>query len=209
MRGNTSGLSSFVVSFDARAIQDRDLLTLSCFLAPEGFLERFHGATFYDVLDGTEFKDYTLKPHREDVREELMQLLIPLMNRANLEEKSNEIEEQADSIIEHAFDLRVSCIPEPRERFEIIHYQPGDIFDPTTMRAEDSDGKEVTPPTVEGNHRVKLCVHGCMKVHTVEETSKGVDFLKIMGQPFVDFSGRNDSNGMIISDKACVILDIE
>jgi hypothetical protein len=178
--------------------------------APEQFLETFHAHTFYELLDDADFKEYTLRPHREDVREELLELLVPMMNRVGVSKKVNDIKSQAESMIGHAFDLRASCIPAPGERFEIVHYQPGDKFDPESMRAEGSEGQSIIlTDTDHAQYRVKLCVHGSMIMHSTHETATGVDFLRAMAQPFVETTKGETSNGKLISEKACVILDTE
>ena len=172
-------------------------------------METFHADTFYELIDDADFKECILRPHREDVRGELMELLIPLMNSVGMKEKAKDIEGQADSMIEHAFDLRVTCIPARGERFEITHYQPGDLFDPENMRVENSEGQNIIPPNADKiQHRVKLCVQGSMKIHSAEDTARGIDFLNIMAQPFVEPPEGDRSNGKLISEKACVILDM-
>lgn len=143
-----------------------------------------------------------------DVREELMHLLAPLIDPAKMIEEIKNVESQADTLVEYAFTLRASCIPESGERFEVTHYKPGDIFDPDTMRPEHPDGQEmVLPETHDTLYRVKVCVHGSLKKYVVEESAKGVDLLKIMGQPFLDYAEVDGLRGSLISEKACVVLD--
>jgi hypothetical protein len=178
-------------------------------LAPDGYLELFHKTAFDEILHDTDFKEYVLKPHRQDMREELMFFLSPLIDPARLNEEIKAIESQADTLIEYAFSLRALCIPESGERFEITHYKPGDLFDPETMRPESVDGQEIHVPEAHDTvYHVKVCVHGSMRKYLVEENAKGVDSLKIIGQPFLDYSKGYDSRGSLVSEKACVVLDI-
>lgn len=156
------------------------------------------------------FKDLILRPHCEDVRDELMDILIPLMDPSKIEDIKKNIEAQANSMLEHAFDLRASCIPSPTERFEIVHYRPGDLFDSGTMQAENLNGQEINPPDNDGGkHRIKICVHGLMLAHQVKETTSGVEFLKVMGQPFLESDQDEILESRIVSGKARVILETQ
>ncbi|KAJ5741978.1 hypothetical protein N7533_011387 [Penicillium manginii] len=162
------------------------------------------------MINDKGFKDHILKPHCEDVRDELMKILIPLMDQSKIEDNRKNIGSQAYFMLEHAFDLRASCIPSPTERFEIVHYRPGDLFNAETMRVENIHGQEVNPPDVAGGeHRIKICVHGLMLAHQVEETARGIEFLKVMGQPFLESDQEVMLKGRIVSEKACVILETQ
>lgn len=137
-----------------------------------------------------------------------MQFLAPLISPSRLNEEIKNVERQADTLIENAFSLRASCIPDSGERFEITCYKPGDVFDPETMKPEHPDGREmILPETFDTTYRVKVCVQGSMKQYFVEENMQGVDLLKVIGQPFLDRTAGHDSRGSMISEKACVILD--
>lgn len=185
-----------------------NLTTNSCKSALAGFLESFHRVAFQTMLENDpQFKECLIPFHVEELQSELTELLCPFMDISTLKRTSSGFEERVNALLTQAVSFRTSCLPPPGMRYEIIHYQPGDVFNPNTMEAQDEDGNRLPTPDDGVERRVQLCVHGLMVAHAVIETSTGVERLKKLSQPFVELYRETGVSGHPVSEKATVILE--
>jgi hypothetical protein len=76
------------------------------------------------------------------------------------------------AIFKDSLELKADSLLTP-ERYELIHYAPGTIFDPATMDVETIDGALVDAPAGEG-HKVEHCLHVAILAYT-RETVKDTD----------------------------------
>ena len=76
------------------------------------------------------------------------------------------------AIFKESLKLKANSLLTP-ERYELIHYAPGTIFDSATMDVETIDGAPVEAKVGEG-HRVEHCLHVAIQAYT-RETVKDTD----------------------------------
>jgi hypothetical protein len=76
------------------------------------------------------------------------------------------------AIFKDSLKLKADSLLTP-ERYELIHYAPGTVFDRATMDVETIDGASVDAPAGEG-HRVEHCLHVAIQAYT-RETVKDTD----------------------------------
>lgn len=185
-------------------------------VAPE-FLERFHRAALHRMLQDSDlFKDTFVIPHAELLRTGIMSLFRPILDDALPD--GSQYHEPLRTCLKDLFcdaiELRASYFPPPGTRYELIQYKPGTIYDPLLMQVQSlsMENPEI-PPNASKPLRIKLCVHGSIIAHAVNETSSvGFDRIRDWSQPFITEVENRDSDnnlqkGKLASQKAGVILE--
>jgi hypothetical protein len=121
----------------------------------------------------------------EDLATSLSKTLAPFFARNADESEENVFEtwgeeesvwkarrKQLVAIFKDSLKLKADSLLTP-ERYELICYVPGTVFDPATMDVETIDGVPVDAPAGEG-HRVEHCLHVVIQAYT-RETVKDMD----------------------------------
>lgn len=161
------------------------------------------------VNHDSKFKTFFLDARAEELQTHIMALLDPLLDPVKVGKKDIDIHRQLRALLFQALSFRSRCFPPDSIRYEVIQFQPGQCFDPAMMEAQDAAGNRVSVPTANKKRYIKLCVHGLIVAHTVQENSSGLQRIKELGQPFetsgAQKEGRTET-GTIIGDKAIVIL---
>ncbi|OGM45259.1 hypothetical protein ABOM_006451 [Aspergillus bombycis] len=170
-------------------------------ISPET-LEKYHRATVNLTLTrNPEFKEQFVSRYAEQIQFEFFKMMAPLVGS---EDMGAHFKRQTRTLLRHALTLRASCYPHIGTRYQLVHFKPGQIYDPQTMRAEDEAGASVHVPEGGQQRCIKVCVHGLMKACSVQENATGLDLIKQLSQPFL---AAGNKDGHIVSDKAAVILD--
>jgi len=76
------------------------------------------------------------------------------------------------AIFKDALKMKADSLLTP-ERYELVYFAPGTVFDPATMDVETIDGAPVDSPVGEG-HRVEHCLHVAIRAFT-RKTVKDTD----------------------------------
>ncbi|KAL4928280.1 uncharacterized protein BDV17DRAFT_99852 [Aspergillus undulatus] len=184
------------------------------------FLPAFHKAAVLHALEhDASFKSTFLSSHADELQSYTMALFDPLLDPSLLQLKERDLLREMGPLFRDLFSFRAQCFAPDRVRFEVLQFSPGDRFDPDMMEAQDKTGMRVGVP--ERGATVKLCVHGTVVAHRVQD--KGVSAMqkiKLLSQPFLSLgaeSGGKDgrrpgrpsirASGEMLSDKAIVILN--
>ncbi|KAL4864780.1 hypothetical protein BDV12DRAFT_7609 [Aspergillus spectabilis] len=165
-------------------------------------LERYHRAAVQLTLaQSAEFKEIFIPGYTEQLQFELLRLIAPFIRISNVD---RHVKRQLHTLLGHALNLRAKCYPHKGTRYQLVQFAPGHVYDPLYMRAENNLG--VTVPVPKDGHvrRIKVCVHGLIKAHSMQETSSGVDLIHDLSQPFLL---QSEAGGELVSDKAVVILE--
>ncbi|KNG85564.1 hypothetical protein ANOM_006653 [Aspergillus nomiae NRRL 13137] len=171
-------------------------------ISPET-LEKYHRATVNLTLSrNPEFKEAFVSKYADQIQFEFFKMMAPLLKSGDM---GAHFKRQTRTLFRHALTLRACCYPHIGTRYQLVHFKPGHIYDPQTMRAEDEAGATVHVPEDGRQRRIKLCVHGLMKAYSIQENTTGLDLIKELSQPFLVEGGKH---GHIISDRAAVILDL-
>jgi hypothetical protein len=178
--------------------------------ATREIFEKFHRVALLHMLEyDSEFRTCFLEAHAEELQTHIMALLDPLLNPVELETKEKDIHRELRGLLSRAYYFRAQCFPTDGIRYEVIQFKPGERFDPAMMEAQDAAGNPVSVPTGSTKYSIKLCVHGLIVAHTIQESSSGLQKIKELSQPFQTSEtkkGRSIKTGEIISGKAIVIL---
>jgi hypothetical protein len=121
----------------------------------------------------------------EDLATSLSKTLAPFFARNAKESEENVFETWGEeesvwkarrkrlvAIFKDSLKLKADSLLTP-ERYELIHYVPGTVFDPATMDVETIDGAPVDALASEG-YRVEHCLHVAIQAYT-RETVKDTD----------------------------------
>lgn len=172
-------------------------LTVSC-----EALEKYHRAAVHLALTkNSEFKEAFVSGYAEQIQFEFLNMMAPLLHRVDVDPQ---FKHRMRTLFRHALILRANCYPHIGTRYQLVQFKPGHLYDQQTMRAEDRLGVTVNVPEDGPQRRIKVCVHGLMKAHSVQENSTGLGLIQELSQPFLQ---GGDRHGHIISDKAVVILE--
>ncbi|KAL4982663.1 hypothetical protein BDW68DRAFT_50847 [Aspergillus falconensis] len=176
------------------------------------FASTFHKAALLYMLDhDPDFEECFLGAQAKELQIYTMKLLDPLLDPAKLRPNEKDLLRVMDHLFFGTFSFRARCLAPDGIRYEVIQFEPGESFNPVTMEAQDVTGKQ--PPGQESGKKllIKLCVHGTVVAHRVQETeTDGLHKLKLLSQPFFlpskprARSGR--TVGEVVSDKAIVML---
>jgi len=168
------------------------------------------------LKDSDDFRDLFIIPQAEVLIMEIIDLLMPFLDNTLLQSSQREerLKKCLMDIFCNAIKLRASYFPPPGTRYELVQYRPGTIYDPQLMQVhpitiEDMD----TRPDDRKPHRIKVCVHGSIIAHIVDETSSlGLNRLSDWSQSFIEAAEEKSSGGiprkgMLVSQRASVILE--
>jgi hypothetical protein len=159
------------------------------------------------------FRDCWIQTQVEQVQFELLQLLSPILEASKMEIFGKDIRTSLNRAFTDAFQFRARCVPPRGTRYELMQVKPGDIFDPEYMEAQRSDGSVF--PIPRGKARcVKVCVHGCLISHVIEDEALEGDSYSTVSQPFVSAHEKenlfqSEKRVILKSGKAIVILEDE
>ena len=157
----------------------------------------------------------------EDLAASLSKTLAPFFAR-NVEESEENVfetwgeeesvwkarQQRLIAIFKNALKMKADSLLTP-ERYELVYYAPGTVFDPETMDVETIDGAPVDTPTGEG-HRVEHCLHVAIRAFT-RETVKDSDPISkatIQSKNFTrgDATGPSGGTAPTVLAKAVVVL---
>lgn len=168
------------------------------------------------LQDSDHFRNLFVIPQAEMLIVDIMDLLMPFLDNTLLQSSQREerLKKCLMDIFCNAIKLRASYFPPPGTRYELVQYRSGTIYDPQLMQAhpiplEDMD----TRPDGRNPLRIKVCVHGSIIVHQVDETSSmGLGRLSDWSQSFIEVAEEKSSDGsprkgMLVSQRASVILE--
>lgn len=168
------------------------------------------------LQDSNDFKDLFVIPQAEVLITDIMDLLMPFLDNTLLQtsQRDERLKKCLMDLFCNAISLRASYFPPPGTRYELVQYKPGTIYDSRLMQVhpipiEDMD----TPPGDSQLLRIKVCVHGSIIAHKVDETlSLGLERLSNWSQPFIEVAENKDSDGVpskgkLVSQRASVILE--
>lgn len=162
-----------------------------------------------------------MKKEAEDLADSLSQTIAPLFPK-NTESEENVFEtwgeeenvwkvrrKQLIAIFRHALEIKAHAVLTP-ERYELVNYGPGTMFDPLTMDFEVIEAPTESPT---GEDRiVKHCLHVAIQAYT-EEAVKDTDSVsqaKIQHKKFTHKLTTEPSSeiglGPVILAKAIVVL---
>ncbi|KAL4795054.1 hypothetical protein BDV19DRAFT_363983 [Aspergillus venezuelensis] len=165
-------------------------------------LERYHRAALHLTLsESGEFQEIFVDGYTKQLEFELVRLITPFIR---VEDIKRHLKRELHQLLVHALQLRAKCYPHKGTRYRLIQFPPGQVYDARFMRAEDNVGTPIRVPHDGQVRRIKVCMHGLMKAHSVRETASGVDLIDELSQPFLLNS---DTEGHLISDKATVLLE--
>ncbi|KAL5341916.1 hypothetical protein BJX70DRAFT_10371 [Aspergillus crustosus] len=180
------------------------------------FAETFHKAALLHMIDhDPEFKTCFLGACTQELENHTLTLLSPLLDLEKLSVFKKDISRVMRRLLDQAFSFRVRCLAPDGVRYEILHFQPQDLFNPDMMEIEDALGNE-SPEAAKSKatgsqRRIKLCVHGAVVAHTHQkQTPPGLQGLKDISQPFLrsEHHGRyGKTTGELVSGKAIVVLN--
>jgi hypothetical protein len=157
------------------------------------------------------FRDCWVQSQVEEVQCELLRLLSPLIESSRMEIFDKDIRSALNRVFTRAFHFRARCVPPRGTRYELIQIKAGDIFDPQYMEAQRPDG--CIQSVFSGKeHRVKICVHGCLVSHVIADEPFGGETCRSISQPFGSAyeGGRSTEKklrGVLKSGKAIVVLE--
>ncbi|KAJ5161065.1 hypothetical protein N7492_006457 [Penicillium capsulatum] len=181
-------------------------------VAPEGTMEGFHRAAVDLMLkENHPFRDVWVRSHVENVQREALTFFSPLLNPSKLERLRGDVERTLKRVFTNAFQLRAQLVPPKGQRYELIQFRPGTLFNPEYMSPQTTINNHVSPVEAKGQ-KVKICVHGCLVSHEIEEEPSEGEALKTITQSFI-YSGQEDGlacnsmKGVLKSEKSVVILD--
>jgi hypothetical protein len=157
------------------------------------------------------FRNCWVQSHVEEVQCELLRLLSPLIDASKMGIFDKDIRAALNRVFTTAFHFRARCVPPKGTRYELVQVKAGDIFDPQYMEAQRPDGCIQAVPSGK-THRVKVCVHGCLVSHVIEDEPFDEESRSTISQPFVsayerDRSSEKKLRGVLKSGKAIVILE--
>ena len=157
----------------------------------------------------------------EDLAASLSKTLAPFFARKAEESEENVFETWGEeesvwkarrqrliAIFKNALKIKAGSLLTP-ERYELVYYAPGAVFDPATMDVETIDGAPVDSPAGEG-HRVEHCLHVAIQAFT-RETVKDTDPVSkatIQSKNFTQGDATRPSGGTAptVLAKAVVVL---
>ncbi|KAL2808862.1 hypothetical protein BJX63DRAFT_16423 [Aspergillus granulosus] len=178
------------------------------------FLETFHKATLLEMLaHDPEFETCFLSARTEELQHHTMDLLGPLLDPAKLELNQRDLLRIMGQLFSQTFSFRARCLAPDGIRYEVIHFEPGEPFNPDTMEAQDVTGRHLPSPAKDTKQQsIKLCVHGMVVAHRVQTPSRTStpQLLNAISQPFLSSQPRAHGGataGELISGKAIVLLD--
>ncbi|KAF4626499.1 hypothetical protein G7Y89_g11662 [Cudoniella acicularis] len=141
-------------------------------------------ASYHALVNSPRFHNLTDK-EAEDLAASLSKTLAPLFSRNAEESEENVFETWGEeesvwkarrqrliAIFKDALKMKAGSLLTP-ERYELVYYAPGTVFDLATMDVETIDGAPVDAPVEEG-HIVEHCLHVAIQAFT-RETVKDVD----------------------------------
>ncbi|CRG87919.1 hypothetical protein PISL3812_04941 [Talaromyces islandicus] len=181
-------------------------------ITPRGTLETLHRAALQLMLEeNDQFRDCWVQSQVEEVRCELLRLLSPLIEASKMKIFDKDIRTALDRVFTRAFHFRARCVPPKGARYELLQIKAGDIFDPEYMEAQTPDGSIQSVPSGKVC-RVKLCIHGCLVLHVIENESFDEESRSTISQPFLSVYDRDQAvekklEGVLKSGKAIVILE--
>lgn len=135
-------------------------------------------ASYYALINSPQFKRL-VEAEAEELAASLSRTLAPLFPRNAEESEENVFEtwgeeesvwkarqERLVDIYSVALKLKADSLLTP-ERYELVYYPPGSVFNPATMKVETIDGAPVERPAGK-HHRVQHCVHVSIQAFTRE-----------------------------------------
>ncbi|KAL4999864.1 hypothetical protein BDV10DRAFT_163954 [Aspergillus recurvatus] len=176
------------------------------------FASTFHKAALLYMLDhDPDFEACFLGAQAKELQIYTMKLLDPLLDPVKLTAIEKDLLRTMDHIFSGTFSFRARCLAPDGIRYEVIHFEPGESFNSVTMEAQDVTGKQLSGQERGKKLLIKLCVHGTVVAHRVQETeTEGLHKLKLLSQPFLLPSNpqgrRGRTVGELVSDKAIVML---
>ncbi|KAL4815501.1 hypothetical protein BDW67DRAFT_164119 [Aspergillus spinulosporus] len=176
------------------------------------FASTFHKAALLHMLDhDPDFEACFLSAQAKELQIYTINLLDPILDPAKLTLNEKDLLREMDHLFSETFFFRARCLAPDGIRYEVIHFEPGEPFDSATMEAQDATGKQIQGQEKGKKLLIKLCVHGTVVAHRVQETeTDGLQKLKLLSQPFLQPSKSRARSGVTVgevaSDKAIVIL---
>jgi hypothetical protein len=175
------------------------------------FFETFHKAALLDMVKhDSEFEACFLGAQIKELQLRTMDLLDPILDPVPLEENRKDLLRAIDHLFSQAFSFRAKCLSPDGVRYQVIHFEPGEPFNPVLMEAQDATGTQLSSPAQGTEQPIELCVHGIIVAHRNQEPDTGgMQKLNAMGQPFMSPKSRarnGTTDGELISGKAIVLL---
>lgn len=157
------------------------------------------------------FRDCWVQSQVEEVQFEFLRLLSPLIETSKMKTFDKDIRAALNRVFTGAFHFRARCVPPRGSRYELMQVKAGDIFDPEYMEAQRPDGR-IQPVPSGKVRRVKVCIHGCLVSHVIEDESFDGGSCSTISQSFVSVYERDQAiekklGGVLKSGKAIVILE--
>lgn len=163
------------------------------------------------------FRDCWVQSQVEQVQSEFLQLLTPLIEASKMEIFDKDIRTALNRVFTTAFHFRARCVAPRGTRYELMQVKAGGVFDPEYMEAQRPDGCIIqSVPSSRGKvRRVKVCIHGCLVSHVIEDEPSSYDggeSCSTISQQFVsvyenDQTVEKKLRGALKSGKAIVILE--
>ncbi|RAH42838.1 uncharacterized protein BO95DRAFT_516795 [Aspergillus brunneoviolaceus CBS 621.78] len=174
---------------------------------PNGTLEVIHQCAVQHMTEKDHvYRKSWVPAHVQEVQDAFMKIFAPVLDPTEPEGVELNLAGSLEQLLTDAFLFRAKCFPVRGTRYELAHFKPGDVFDPDIMKVAETGGQLVPKCRDEGLYRVRVCTHGAMMLHRVDETSFGVDAVESLGQAFAEGGIASAAEGRLISAKASVIL---
>lgn len=157
----------------------------------------------------------------EDLAASLSKTLAPFFAREAEESEENAFETWGEeesvwkarrqrliAIFKDVMKMKADSLLTP-ERYELVYYAPGTVFDPATMNVETIDGAPVDTPAGEG-HKVEHCLHVAIRAftrNTVKDTDP-ISEARVQSKNFTHGDSTRPSEGTAptVLAKAVVVL---
>lgn len=133
------------------------------------------------------FREIWIRSHMENVQRETLAFFSPILNPSKLERIQIDVDRTLTRALTNAFHLRARLIPPKGQRYELVQFRPGTVFNPEYMSPLPAKHNH-NNPTIGTDPRVKTCVHGCLVSHRAKEEPVESESLKALTQPFVSSS---------------------
>ncbi len=155
-----------------------------------------------------QFRDCWVQSQVENAQCTFLKICDSFLDESKVQNAEKDIKEALNRLLTDAFLFRARCIPPNDSHYELIHFEPGDVYDSNYMEAREIDG---TPVSVSDGkiHLIKLCVHGCLVAHAIEVNSIGAGSPNTISQNFISTMDEGISStggGGLKSGKAIVLL---
>ncbi|KAJ5956678.1 hypothetical protein N7501_010957 [Penicillium viridicatum] len=176
---------------------------------PQGTIEGFHRAAIEMMLERNhQFRDCWVQSQVENAQCTFLNLCNSFLDESKVKDAEKDMKEALNRLLTDAFYFRARCVPPNASHYELIHFEPGDVFDSNFMEARGVDGTPVSVSDGKG-HLIRLCVHGCLVAHAIEANSIGAGSPNKLSESFISTMDEGISTtggGVLKSEKAIVLL---